>query len=54
MAVSLTQLCTALFEPVDQEVSMAPPGAKEKKSLANFFKLSTVTSGNTLTQQERI
>ena len=43
-----------LFEPADQEVSMAPPAAKKKKSLASFFKRSTVTSGNTLTQQEGI
>lgn len=43
-----------LSEPADQEVSMAPPVAKKKKTLACFFKQSTVTSGNTLTQQERI
>ena len=37
-----------LSEPADQAVSMAPHAAKKKKSLASFFKRSTVTSsGNT-------
>lgn len=43
-----------LSEPADQEAAMAPPTAKKKKSLASFFKRSTVTDGNTLTLQETI
>lgn len=38
--------------PADQEAPVGPPAAK-KRSLASFFKQSTVTSHNTLTQQER-
>ena len=33
-----------LSEPADQAVSMAPHAAKKKKSLASFFKRSTVTT----------
>ena len=40
--------------PEDQEETMVPPKAKKKKSLASFFKWSTVTNSNTLTQQEKI